>query len=180
MALRRGFSLSSRPRSAKRPVAWGAGPGSETQTQISTSSNNIIGSGVVLVDSNKATIVRIRGQLSIYLSAVGAALDVDLFAFGIGLVSDQAFAAGAASVPDPFDDSSWDGWMYHRFGSVASEAAAIASGVEGMRVFRDTVDSKAMRKWGANQTVIAVLSVTEVGTAPVIQVNFDSRMLIKL
>jgi len=68
----------------------------------------------VIVESNATltgtTIVRLRGELSVRPSTFGADLDL-VGALGIGIVSDQAFAAGSASIPGPWTDKDWDGWF---------------------------------------------------------------------
>ena len=56
------------------------------------------------------TIVRVRGLLSVGVQAFTADIEFQ-GAFGIGLVSDQAFAAGAASIPGPWTDPDWSGWL---------------------------------------------------------------------
>ena len=56
------------------------------------------------------TIIRTRGMITIFPTSFGADLNV-VGAFGIGLVSAEAFAAGIASVPEPYADSDWGGWM---------------------------------------------------------------------
>ena len=174
---RSGFSRSSR-----RQVAWGIGPGASVVVAApSASQANIMGAGVVLVNEEKATIVRIWGSLSAFLTTASAAGDGFHCAMGIGLVTDQAFAAGVASLPTPLDESDWDGWMYHRFFDVHTPFATLTESgvVNGVTAIEFEVDTKAMRKWVENMTVVAVLDSVEQGTASM-NVFFDSRMLLKL
>ena len=60
------------------------------------------------------TAVRTRGQFTVFPTAFGADLDY-IGAFGLGIVSDEAFVAGAASLPRPFDDDDWGGWLVHQY-----------------------------------------------------------------
>ena len=176
MARGRSFVRGSAPRRVNK---WALGPGSELVTSIATSANTIIGSGVVLATESQVTIVRLRGDLLLYISGIGAALDGYNWAFGIGITNAEAFSVGgAASLPDPHDDSEWDGWFYHKYGTCYSPESTLNSG-GGPSFMRVEVDSKAMRKWSENYTVFAVLSTTEVGSA-IMKVQFNSRMLVKL
>jgi len=119
------------------------------------------------------TIVRTRGLLSVRPTAFSADLDVS-GAFGIAIVSDQAFAAGAASVPGPFTDQDWDGWFVwmpmlyrYEFGDLTGQALISKELV---------IDSKAMRKVGANETVVVVFEAQ----AGAVSVASHFRMLVKL
>ena len=166
----------SRGRS-RRATDWNFGPGGETVGSIISSALTIVGAGVGPF-TDAPTLVRTRGALSLYLSGITSALDGFVYAFGLAVVTAQVFNAGAASMPDPFDDSSWDGWLFHHFGSVFSPEAALNSG-GGMSFERVVVDSKAMRKLGDNNIIAGLLSTTEVGAATM-KVQFDSRILLKV
>ena len=69
--------------------------------------------------------------------------------------------------------------MYHQFFSCIATSATPGQTGEGSDMFRIQVDTKAMRKFNADQTLMAVIDVVEVGTA-VMQFHFNSRMLTKL
>jgi len=99
------------------------------------------------------TIVRTRGEVTITPQTFGSDLDIS-GAFGVCIVSADAFAAGATSIPRPFDDADWGGWFvwqsffYHlEFGDLT-----------GVRVIGRSyqVDSKAMRKIKTNETLVQV------------------------
>ena len=51
-----------------------------------------------------------------FTSSADAALPVGDYDIGVGVavVSDAAFAAGTASMPNPITDGSFDGWVYYR------------------------------------------------------------------
>ena len=166
-----GRSLRSR-----RQTSWGLGPGSESVTTVSSSANTIIGSGVALVTEPKSTLIRIRGELTIMLSAITSALDGFQYAAGICLVGGDAFTAGAGSLPDPQDDSIWP-WLWHSFGNVFEVTAALTGNDLTFR--RHVIDSKAMRIVNSDQILCMMLSTTESGAATA-KVRFDSRTLDKL
>ncbi len=170
MARQRRF-LSRGPR---RETDWGEGPGSSGVSSISGSATTIIGSGMVIT-VGASTLVRLRGLLDIFLTSSTSAGDGFFGAFGIGVVTSRAFAAGVTALPQPVTEIDWDGWMYHTFISV-HEGSPDGPGDAG--VHRIEVDSKAMRKMDGDVTLVGVLQVFEIGTAAA-SVFFDSRVLIK-
>jgi len=178
VARRRG--LIQAPRGARRLSSWGFGTGGVTVTSVSSTSNTIIGSGVALSTEDKATIVRTHGRLVLSITAAAAAEDACIGAFGVCLVSAQAFAAGAASIPDPQDDRHWDGWLLHQSYALMHRTATEDDVSDLLNTMSVNLDSKGMRIWGGNDTMVAILGNTEVGTGPSLQVMWDSRVLLKL
>jgi len=168
----RGFSRQSR-----RLTSWGVGPGSAVVTQFTANASTILGAGVV-PGANGLTLVRTRGSLSAGLSSQDVVAAGFHCAFGIGMITDDAFGAGV--FPDPLVEDNWDGWLYHRFFDLHALTATEADGSNAVSNFlRIEIDSKAMRKFVDGMTIFGALEVIEVGTA-VMDVFFDSRMLFKL
>ena len=177
MARPRGFQ--HRSRSPRRSTTWGFGPDAVLASSGATPSL-LFTTGIALVVQPKATIIRLRGDALVALTAAGSAGDGYTGAFGIGIVSAEAFAAGPASCPGALTDSEDDIWFYHQFFSARSVTATIADGVNGPSVVqRFEVDSKAMRKLTIDQVVFGSFEAFETGVA-VVQFNFDSRMLVKM
>ena len=172
-----GYNRGSRVRS-RRSTSWGVGVGGSLPSVFVASSTAILGSGVV-IEEDGSTIVRIRGSLQAFLSVQDAAGSGYHCALGICLVNDDAFGIGVTAIPDPVDDVSFDGWIYHRFFDVHAVTATEADGSNAVAAaVQFEVDSKAMRKWDDFMTLVAVLQVVENGAAT-LQVFFDSRMLVK-
>lgn len=176
MARRRGFT-PVRTASNRRKTAWGLGPGGSAVTTISASSKVIVGAGVESSVNSFLTVVRIRGWLQLFLTAHNTDGDGYFGAFGIGKVSEDAFNIGATAMPGPITDAGWGGWQYHQFISVHTPDALLF-GTEAATLNQD-VDTKAMRILKSNEVIFAMIEVTEIGIA-VLQVHFDSRMLLKL
>ena len=132
-----------------------------------------------LVGGGEATVVRLRGNLSMFLASASAAGDGFHWAIGVGVVNTPAFDTGVAALPQPITEMEWDGWLWHRFGDVhvgdktAGDVNWISASVE------IEVDSKAMRILRDEQTLVAVMELVEIGTAEV-DVFFDTRTLFKL
>jgi len=131
----------------------------------------------VLMETNatliNTTIIRTRGLLTTLPQVFSADLNI-IGAFGIGIVSDQAAAAGAASIPGPWTDKDWDGWFVWlpfswRF-EVTDDVGRLIASVS------TEIDSKAMRKVGANETVVVMAE----SQGAALNVSNPFRMLVKL
>ena len=121
----------------------------------------------------KPTIVRSRGVLSV--RSASSAADVSVVgAFGMCVVSDQVFTAGAASVPGPWTDGDWDGWFVWQAFSLSLEVTTDISRIINDRIFE--IDSKAMRKVNENETILLVVE----SQAVAIEVSVPIRVLLKL
>ena len=103
----------------------------------------------------KPTIVRTRGNVLVKPST-GIVTDLNFVgAIGTAIVSKQAFDAGVASVPGPFIDSDWGGWLVWRSFSYSQEVAGTVGNLV-LNHMTFEVDSKAMRKMGANDVLVDV------------------------
>ena len=184
MARPRGFSRRNLVTRSRRETDWGLGPGSTDATPLAGSGSALLGTGISAA-GDKLTVVRIRGELLMYLDLITAATDGFVGAFGIGKASLAAFTAGAASVPTPLTEEQWDGWMYHQYfalagpiiGTTANNAIGNITGLSG--AIRTVIDVKAMRKLDASDVIYAAVEVVEKGTANM-EVYFNSRALGKL
>ena len=115
------------------------------------------------------------------LISASAAGDGFHCALGVGIINEDAFAIGVTTILDPLADADWDGWLYHTFFDVfVNDATAGDLGAGAIsRVFRAEIDSKAMRKLKEKDVIFAAVESNEQGTA-VMEINFDSRMLVLL
>jgi len=174
----------SRPRFSggfRRKTSWGLGPGGNGLA-VSTSTVAFVGGAISAVEDG-ITITRIRGELLMWLDAATAIGDGYNGAFGIGKGSLSAFGVGVSAMESPIADQAWDGWLYHRFFSLAA-GGPIAGGVAGDQdavnpvtaALRVDVDVRAQRKLVPEDVIYSIIEVTEVGTA-VLEVDFTSRAL---
>ena len=177
MARSRGFQPRL-TRSPRKDRAWALGP--EAVSVTASNSSSLLWTNGVITSLAKVTIARIRGHGRIILSAAAAINDGFAGALGIGVVAQNAFAAGIASLPIPVTDSDWDGWMWHNFFDIRAISATIADGVNSVStVFDFDIDTKAMRKLGDEQVVFGAIEFTETGTSTLF-FSADSRMLVLL
>ena len=150
---------------------------------VSSTGKTFWTNGVQLSGLVEATIVRIWGYLSIYLSLGTSSLDGFAGAVGIGIVNSDAFAIGPTAIPNPQTDLEWNGWIYHQFFDVraiaAQSAGANVSINANSAVFRMPIDSKAMWKLHEFETVFGMVGLVEGGVSSM-EVNADTRMLLKL
>ena len=140
-------------RGPKRTSVWVA---SADQGTVATATG-----ATTIVQSNatfgNTTIVRTRGLFTIAPQALGVGASVNIRgAIGFGIVSDQAFAAGASSVPGPWTDPDWAGWYVW----MPFELSLDVAGTPVERLLpadrQYVIDSKAMRKVESNETVVVM------------------------
>lgn len=120
----------------------------------------------------------IRTRLLLQARSDQTAATEDFFgAFGMAVVSDQAVAAGVASIPTPITDLGSDLWFVHQM--FAGGVMAGGTPVEGNpRVFQYTIDSKAMRRVDVGEDIVQVGEVdTGAGNGTFMAVG--GRMLVK-
>ena len=166
----------------RRSTSWQVGVGGTGLTNISLSTSVFLGSAIQAV-TDGATVIRIRGELLVWMSLATASNDGFSGAFGIGLATFAGVTAGIGSVPTPITEDSSDSWLWHRFFSVKSPVlfaqGAGQGGPDTPTSFWVEIDSKAMRKLPTELSIYAAIEVVETGTAQM-HVQLDTRTLIKL
>ncbi len=104
------------------------------------------------------TIIRTRGMMG-WNTDQEITDELQLGAFGLAIVSEQAATVGITAIPHPSTDAAWGGWFYHQF--IMSKFTFISGvGVEPNVMQRMVVDSKAMRKVGENERLVSVWEAT--------------------
>ena len=179
----------SSARSPRRKTSWTFGPqtGVDGATQPISTSIAQLATGFVTVEEDGLTLARTRGELIVLLGLSDAVGNGFHGAFGIAVATSAAVVAGAASLPSPITEETWDGWLYHRyFGIFSGGAVAVATAAQQTDQVNATcgalrleVDSKAMRKVDVDQSLYAMIEVIELGNATM-EWAFNSRMLIML
>ena len=170
---------SARNRAPRRLTQWGG-----TTVAATAFANVAPSSKVILLSIDAATLaaitpftlVRTRGMFAVQ-SDQQAASEFQLGAFGMAFVTDAALAAGAASIPGPQTDSSWDGW--HVFQPFI-QRMVFQSGIGLYPEFaiQYEIDSKSMRK--VEDEMALVLMVENASAAHQISVAANIRNLFKL
>jgi len=124
----------------------------------------------------QSTIVRTRGLLSV-VSDQTIAGEFPFGAMGMAIVSEQARAAGAASIPDPYTDSQWDGWFVHQFFQTSC-LVGTNIGFDASAGYQFEFDSKAMRKVADNEALVVMM--TNASATDGLLYMLDFRQLYKL
>ena len=171
----RGFHRGSavRTRGPQRQTTW-VGPADQNFVSVASGAKVIIGSFDAAANGLPSpTVIRSRGEVAYKVNAVMA--DVNLAgAYGVAIVSDRAFTAGAASIPGPFTDAGWDGWFVWRSFSTAFEFADATGRMIVSE--RQEVDSKAMRKITDDETLVLMCE----SQAGAVDISMQLRFLFKL
>ena len=140
-----------------------------------TANGKVVGNGVSF--TSQSTLLRTRGFVSASFDATQQVGDQMAITFGLAVVSADASAAGAASVPGPSGDIEYP-WLW--WGAMFLQST-LASGVNawGTSAQRLEVDSKAMRRVTSLQTLLWVAEATISSGAPVTSLTFgETRVLI--
>ncbi len=169
MAHRRGFTRGG----SKRQVTW-VGPADQGFVSVGTGAKVIVATFAAGTSFEKPTVVRTRGAVAVEATSFGADLEFT-GAYGLGVVSDQAVAAGVASIPGPWSDSDWDGWFVWRSFAARVEFSD-ATGILFPASLQHEVDSKSMRKVSDNETIVLVAE----SQAGAFSIAMHLRVLMKL
>ncbi len=136
---------------------------------------SVAGAGATLISSFAAseplTVIRNRGQVSVIPETFTADIEI-VGAVGMIVVSEEAFAAGVASMPEPFSDGQAD-WLVWRSFAWRYEFADNTGTQFPNWTFE--VDSKAMRKLGPNKRIVTIAESFE----GAFQLSYGIRMLVK-
>ena len=177
MARSNRFRSIQRGNTTRRRTGWDGGPNGILSPASSAVSLFPVG---VVTTADGFTLIRTRGELLLRLLSSSVAQGGFQWAFGIGIVSDKAFAVGATAVPGPLTEIGWEGWMVHAQGAIKSSGPVSVDVTTAVDlVQRVPIDSKAMRKFNTDETLVAVLETVEVGTATM-HAELRTRLLSKL
>ena len=149
----RSFSHRGRPRGGSHRVTQWHGSTPRTALQTLAAATTKIDQFFV-PGEDPLTVIRVRGRLLVQTDQI-AASESPFGAYGMGIVSAEAIAAGVASVPPPYTNNTWDGWLVHGYFA----APTIFGSAIGMHNLSQTFefDSKAMRKMDPGDRLAMVL-----------------------
>ncbi len=125
------------------------------------------------------TILRIVGGGGLFRFDADKQIDDSLtITLGIGIVSTDAFTAGAASMPDPDDEVAYP-WLWWTSFTLDSQVAAASDDAGGSLYRVPPIDSKSMRKFKPSQTLTTIIQTTGAAGAPQTIIELDNaRVLI--
>jgi len=128
----------------------------------------------------ESTILRTRAEFTFDPKAVSSILSEGaVFAVGMGIITNEAAAAGPAAVPNPAGTTGafWDGWFVHE---TYSWNTLLATGFVENR--HQVIDSKAMRKvpTGMGLVIAFGLAVSGAGITGDLSYSLAGRNLFML
>ena len=160
----------------RRKVTWGGSADSVAYTTLAAATTTLhqtfdpklLGN----VSTQESTIVRVRGVLSVR-SDQASVVEEQFGAMGFIIVTDNAVAAGAASIPSPQTDSDDDGWfVWVPFAQDGIQGSAN----KGSNQY--VIESKAMRRLESGQQ-LAVM-VENIHSTEGLEFAMFFRLLFKL
>ncbi len=159
---------------SKRSTDWAFGVASTGLTNIPAASIVTLAAfpAASLSLFAPATIVRTRGRLLV-TPDTNSAEESQIGAFGIGFVAPSV----GTQAPGPISDNLWDGWFVYvpiinHFDLITAIGFAQSGAKDGY-----DIDSKAMRKFETDQTMVVVIENAHATQGFDIAINF--RMLVK-
>ena len=169
--------LPQRSAAPRRKTSWLFGPAGNSGA-ISTSTSVLF--PIALQSAQDGlTIVRIRGEILLYMTSGDGTTTGFEVAVGIGIANENAvLTVGVTAVPNPLTDAEWDGWMQYWTGDVRAASTTITNS-EGVSAARITIDSKAMRKFRSSDVLFGCIQTVET-TSAIMSSHLRSRVLVKL
>ena len=127
--------------------------------------------------SPAATLVRTRGQLIVRVVTPAAGENMVRGAFGMIVVSSDAFAIGVTALPGPLSDSGNDWFLWVPF---ALAFASTLTNHNSQYVAQINFDSRGMRKLKIGETLAPVLEFVSDVAGSTIDSCFSLRLQVKL
>ena len=135
-----------------------------------TGTGTSLGGSIPMTDPR--TVIRMIGEYVIGPTSAPVALDVAKIALAIGVVSSDAFAAGAGSVPDPGveEEYPWLYWKEHTF-FFPTTSADPATAQGSVRV---PFDIRSMRKLKPRESLVWIFQYMDYNGAPPLTLDVSS------
>ena len=179
MPLRRGSSFPrTSGRAPRRKTSWEESPAG-LLTSVGDSAVTVFPTALAIIQDG-ITLVRTRGDLILQLTGAAAGNNGEVWAFGMCVVNVVAATLGITALPSPLAEKGWDQWFVYETGTLLSRDATPTDDNSQSPVQRVRIDSKAMRKMGIDDVIVAVLANAEIGGSSVMAASFQGRMLFKL
>jgi len=139
----------------------------DSTVSISTTTGNqtliSLMSGVAPVNVRRQTLIRTIIMLDFYSTTVGGAWGTQSVATGIGITSQEAFAAGVVADPVTANDQPSRGWIYR------SRFVVAQNGAGSPILTRVRADIRAARKLDDGECFFVMDNTTDLGTAFTVQ-----------
>jgi len=124
------------------------------------------------------TVMRMLGGFMVGPTNGGAfsAGDAMTLAFAIGVVSTDAVAAGAGSLPDPAGEPDFP-WLYWKEATIFLQTATPAPGL-GAHVERVSFDIRSMRKLKPRESLASIVQYVDISGVPPVNVQINQTRVL--
>ncbi len=144
----------------KRPMFWEGATFTFSNATNTVFQTTLIAE-TVLENVPNPTIIRIRGRMSVFLTAVASADTIVSMSYGIKLVTQAALAIGVTAMELPSTDPGsdwlwWDTIVVHKALNTGPEDQQLGANKE------IEIDNKAMRKIGKNRALVMIVQNIQV------------------
>ena len=163
-------------RPAPRTKMWiGAGVGRQTLTQSASTLLSVLGASALAL--RPFTVLRTHVEV-LWSSDQAAVTEVPFGSYGWMVVSEAAAGVGITAIPNPSGidgdpDADWFVWQ-----AMSTKFEFLSSvGFDGSSGSRYVIDSKAMRKVGADDQIVVLVDVQAAGGVDLVT---NGRQLIQL
>ncbi len=173
MASRRVFQRAASP----RRMSWEGAIFALTPATGNQTFSTIV-SEALLENTPNPTIVRVRGQLLVRITGVGAAIAAAHLTFGIKLVTGQALGIGITAIEHPGTDIGSD-WLWWDTRTVRSKDGITDADMSTAQTVRVSIDSKAMRKVPPNKALVLIVQNTVIVSTITATIEGQVRVLLK-
>ena len=163
-------------RAPKRRMFWLGATGT-TSVTTAVPTTQVVVSEASLEQIPNPTLVRVRGEMIIHPSVIGAAGATAVIGAGLIIVTAKALAGGVAALPIPITDIGSD-WLYHRMSLIDVQSAiTVEDGIT--QNVRFEVDNKAMRKFDLNQVLAINVEAQGLASTMTVELTWALRLLFK-
>jgi len=145
-----------------------------TFNETAVGTTQAIMGAISIAASTAQTVLRMRGVVLIK-GTPDALADDDTVGLGIGIFSTDAVAVGGVSLPEPLGDANTD-WLWHQYVPLLAGQAALL-GQDIGSIVRVEIDSKAMRRMKANQSLV-LMAIRSPGNYAACVLNGGLRVLL--
>ncbi len=160
-------------RGPRRATDWSASVSLAGAVNVAASTAAILEVFIPIIGGE--TLIRTRGMFTVG-SDQSSGDEIQIGAFGICVVTEQAATVGITAVPHPSSDAAWGGWVVHQYYAARTEFLS-AVGFQPNTWHRFPIDSKGMRKIDEDERLIVVV---ENASAFGITVTSQERFLTKV
>ncbi len=140
-----------RSRGSVRQALWAGEITRAATLGLASGKSNGALTNLGLSTGESITLIRSRGSAIVHFDPTAAG-DVVEFGLGLGIFTTDAFVLGVTGQPGPVTDAGWD-WVYYKTLMLGPSFTATEDSAGLIQNWQIEVDSKAMRKMKANQTL---------------------------